>query len=286
MQRLPKDVQEIVLREFTQAGKDERADIAQLTASLQKDLSAKGMKFIEPNRDAFRDTLKKTSFYKDWRGKLGDEGWKLLEESSGAADMTAEATTPPGLDFAVERPLLKRAERWLAAAVGIPAAVAVLAEVGVLLYGVIMRFVFNNPLVWSDELAGMIFLWLAMLGSVLALWNGEHMRLTTVSSRLPPRWRALADTLAVAAPCLFLIFVIGPALDFMEDQSFVETPALGWPDSVRAAALPTGCALMLVLCVLRLLQHRLREVVIVAAVLGVIAAAFGSRQTRSSRLAT
>src|SRR6185312_4936594 len=76
-----------------------------------------------------------------------------------------------------------------------------------------------------------------------------------------------------AAPCLFLIFVIGPALDFMEDQSFIETPALGWPDSVRAAALPTGCALMLVLCVLRLLQHRLREVVIVAAVLGVIAAA-------------
>ena len=83
MQRLPKDVQEIVIREFTQAGKGERADIEQLTASLQKDLSAKGMKFIEPNRDAFRDALKKTSFYKDWRGKLGDQGWKLLEETAG-----------------------------------------------------------------------------------------------------------------------------------------------------------------------------------------------------------
>ncbi len=184
-----------------------------------------------------------------------------------------KAVTAPEPNVAVQRSLLKRAEGWLAAAVSIPAAIAVLAEVGVLLYGVTMRFVFNRPLVWSDELAGMIFLWLAMLGSVLALWNNEHMRLTTVSSRLPPRWRALADTLAVAAPCLFLIFIIGPALDFMEDQSFIETPALGWPDSVRAAALPTGCALMLALCVLRLLQHRLRDVVIVAAVLGVIAAA-------------
>ena len=59
--------------------------------------------------------------------------------------MTAEATTPPGLDFAVERPLLKRAEGWLAAAVGIPAAVAVLAEVGVLLYGVINAVRVQQP---------------------------------------------------------------------------------------------------------------------------------------------
>jgi tripartite ATP-independent transporter DctP family solute receptor len=83
MQRLPKDVQEIVVREFTRAGQDERADIVRLTASLQQELTAKGMKFIEPNRDAFREALKKTSFYKDWRGKLGDQGWKLLEAVSG-----------------------------------------------------------------------------------------------------------------------------------------------------------------------------------------------------------
>ena len=40
--------------------------------------------------------------------------------------------------------------------------------------------------------------------------------------------------------------LIGPALDYMEDQSFIETPALGWPDSIRAAAVPVGCGLMLV----------------------------------------
>jgi tripartite ATP-independent transporter DctM subunit len=185
--------------------------------------------------------------------------------------MSAGAAAPPGLDFAVERPTLRRLERWLGLAVAVPAGTAVLLEVGILLYGVTMRFAFNTPLVWGDELATMVFLWLAMLGSVLALWNGEHMRLTTIASRLPPRWRALADTLAVAAPCLFLAMIIGPALDFMQDQSFVETPALGWPDSVRAAAVPTGCALMLALCVLRLLQHRVRDVLACVAVLGVIA---------------
>ena len=190
--------------------------------------------------------------------------------------MSLDATTPPGLEFAVERPTLRRLERWLGMVVAVPAAAAVLLEVGVLLYSVVMRFGFNRPLVWGDELASIVFLWLAMLGAVLALLYGEHMRLTTIATRLPPRWRALADTLAVAAPCLFLAVIISPALDYMEDQSFITTPALGWPDSIRAAAVPTGSGLMLALCVLRLLQHRWHDVLICAAVLGVIAAGLWS----------
>ena len=83
MQRLPKDMQEIVVREFTRAGMDERADIAKLSASLQQELTQKGMQFIEPDRAAFKDVLRKTTYYKDWRGKFGDEAWKLLEGVTG-----------------------------------------------------------------------------------------------------------------------------------------------------------------------------------------------------------
>ena len=83
MQRLPKDVQEIAIREFTQAGRDERADIARLTDSLREDLAAKGLKFVDPDRDAFRAKLRGTSFYKDWHAKFGDEGWTLLENAAG-----------------------------------------------------------------------------------------------------------------------------------------------------------------------------------------------------------
>ena len=187
--------------------------------------------------------------------------------------MSAGAITPPGFDLAIERPFLKRLERWLGLAVAVPAGFAVLLDVAVLLYGVTMRFAFNRPLVWGDELASMVFLWLAMLGSVLALWYGEHMRLTTVVALLPERWRSTANTFAIAAPCLFLGMIIGPALDYMEDQSFIETPALGWPDSIRAAAVPAGCALMLALCVLRLLQRPLRDVLGCTVVLGIVAAA-------------
>jgi TRAP-type C4-dicarboxylate transport system permease small subunit len=57
----------------------------------------------------------------------------------------------------------------------------VVAEIAILFAGVVSRYVFHQPLLWSDELASILFLWLAMLGAVVALRRGEHMRMTAAS---------------------------------------------------------------------------------------------------------
>jgi tripartite ATP-independent transporter DctM subunit len=187
--------------------------------------------------------------------------------------MPSEAIGGISIDagLTVRRPALVQFERWVARVVGALAAAALLADIAILLIGVIARFGFNHPLVWSDELASIVFLWLAMLGSVLALWTGEHMRLTTIVARLPRQWRMWAETLATLAPLLFVALLMSPAFDYVDDQSFVTTPALGWSDALRTAAVPVGFALMLVIAALRALQFRAREVGIVTAALGVIA---------------
>ncbi len=84
IERLPKDIQEIVRRELDKAATDERADIAALSVSLRTDLVAKGVQVSEPDKKAFKDALAKGSFYKDLRAKFGDEAWKLLQDSVGA----------------------------------------------------------------------------------------------------------------------------------------------------------------------------------------------------------
>ncbi|MDE2604894.1 MAG: TRAP transporter substrate-binding protein [Burkholderiales bacterium] len=84
VERLPKDVQAIVYREFDRSANDERADTAALSKSLRADLQGKGLQFADVDKKAFKAALAKTSFYKDWRGKFGDEAWKLLEQNSGA----------------------------------------------------------------------------------------------------------------------------------------------------------------------------------------------------------
>ena len=168
-------------------------------------------------------------------------------------------------------PYVRGLESWTARLVGAVAAVALVAEVGLLLTGVIFRFVLDQPLIWGDELASTVFLWLAMLGAVLALHGGAHMRLSTLATRLPSSWRGRAGALASLAPLVLLLILIRPALDYMDDQSFIETPALGWPDSIRTAAVPVGFGLMIFLSILHLLQFRLRDVLSVAATLAVVA---------------
>ena len=180
--------------------------------------------------------------------------------------MALVATLHRGAGLAV------RFETWLRHAVEVPTAILVLVEIGVLLTGVVSRFVLHRPFTWSDELASILFLWLAMLGAVVALLRGQHMRLTAVVGGLRAARRGRADVVAVAVPALFLVIVLPWARDYAADEWYIETPALGWSNIVRAAAIPVGCALMLATAALRLANLPRRAVVEVAAALAVIAA--------------
>src|SRR5687767_9872244 len=61
------------------------------------------------------------------------------------------------------------------------------AIVILLLGGVITRYVFSFPVVWIDEVASLCFLWLAMLGSAIAVDRNEHLRLALFLHMLPER---------------------------------------------------------------------------------------------------
>lgn len=80
---LPEEMRDIVAKSFAQAGVAERADVAQLSQSLQQQLAAKGLHIVPVDRAEFRAALQKTNFYQTWKGKFGAEGWSLLEDSVG-----------------------------------------------------------------------------------------------------------------------------------------------------------------------------------------------------------
>jgi tripartite ATP-independent transporter DctM subunit len=142
-------------------------------------------------------------------------------------------------------------ENAISHAVSVAAALLVVTEIIVLSVGVSARYLLRQPVIWSDELAGILFLWLAMLGAVLAFERSEHMRMTAIVGFLHPRVRAFFDVLAVVAPLAFLLLVLNPAYQFASDEAFVTTPALEISNGWRAAALPVGIGLMLVIALLR-----------------------------------
>ena len=143
----------------------------------------------------------------------------------------------------------------LARTVEAAAAVLVLAEICVLFSGIIARRLLHTPLVWSDELAGLMFLWLAMLGSVLALQRAQHMSMTAIVTLMRPATRYFFHIFGLTATLAFLLFLVIPAYEFAVDEAFVTTPALGIANSWRASAMPVGIALMIVVSTFRLIQH-------------------------------
>ncbi len=132
------------------------------------------------------------------------------------------------------------------------AALLVVVEVLVLAAGVFARYVLNRPLVWSDELASALFLWLAMLGAVIALGRGEHMRLTAVVNMLPPPLRPWLDAFGLAVSAACTLMLVNPALEHVQQQWSVTTPALGIHDGLRVAAILVGSAAMALLALMRL----------------------------------
>ena len=169
--------------------------------------------------------------------------------------------------------LARRVQTALARLLGVPVAFLVAAEIGVLLTGVIARYVFHHPLIWSDEVASILFLWLAMLGSAVAFERGDHMRMTAVVSKLQPVRRAFLDVLATTAALAFLLLILPHAWEYAVEEAVMRTPALDIQNSWRVSAMVTGFGAMAIFAVLRLVQvARPRQVLLALALtVGLIA---------------
>jgi len=165
-------------------------------------------------------------------------------------------------------------EASLGMLVEIPAALLVVAEIVILFAGVVARYGLHRPLIWSDELASILFLWLAMLGAAVAFRRAEHMRMTAIVANAKPAMRAYLDLVATCAALAFLLLVAWPAYEYAYEESFITTPALQIPNIWRAAALPVGIGLMALFALLRLaragdLRAVLGAVLSVAVLIGI-----------------
>ncbi|MDB5039596.1 MAG: transporter permease, partial [Candidatus Eremiobacteraeota bacterium] len=148
------------------------------------------------------------------------------------------------------------------------AAILVLVEVLILASGVFTRYVLKQPLVWTDELATFLFLWLAMLGAVVAYRRGEHIRLSVVVRKAPPRIAAILETVSSVVTAIFVIELMPATFKFFNQEIIDLTPAMSIPRSYEVSAIIVSLALILVLALLRLSEGDPKVVatVVVAAV--------------------
>jgi tripartite ATP-independent transporter DctP family solute receptor len=83
-EQLPQDLRATTTRLLNEGAVKQREDMAVLNATLETQLKGKGLTFNSVNKKPFQDALKSAGFYAEWRGKFGEEAWKVLERYSGA----------------------------------------------------------------------------------------------------------------------------------------------------------------------------------------------------------
>ncbi|WP_370211260.1 TRAP transporter small permease [Roseovarius sp.] len=119
----------------------------------------------------------------------------------------------------------------------------VLAMIVLILASIVLRELFGNPLVWANEIALALFLWIIFIGAGTAFAGNIRIRFTLLTSGLPSRLRMLADRLATFAGivllCTFFYVSIRMVWVF-RNQRFA---SIDLPVMLEWIALPVGLAL-------------------------------------------
>jgi tripartite ATP-independent transporter DctM subunit len=149
--------------------------------------------------------------------------------------------------------ILRRLDTWVDWVTQGLAAFFVVVEIAILFAGVVGRYVFDHPLVWGDELAGVLFLWLVSLGAVIALRRSEHMRMTVIIGRLGPRGRRLSTCISALIVVVVTIGLVVPGLSYAAQQQAILTPVLQVPGSWEIAGQLAALFLLLYVALRQLL---------------------------------
>ncbi|MCX7230421.1 MAG: TRAP transporter small permease [Burkholderiales bacterium] len=133
---------------------------------------------------------------------------------------------------------LARLEDW-----GVTVIVAVMAVL--LGLGVILRYVFNDPLTWSEEFVVTVFVWAVMLGVPSALRSRMHIRIDVLILRLGATGHRVCGVLACAASAVIFVAAIYAGWSHTSNVASSMTPMLGYSVAWIFVAMPIGFALTL-----------------------------------------
>ena len=94
------------------------------------------------------------------------------------------------------------------------AAIAICIVVLAAFYGVISRYILNNPVNWSNELATISFTWAVFLGAAAAWKSNKHIHLYLVYNFLPNVLKKISDWLKILILTIFFVFALYLAIKF------------------------------------------------------------------------
>ena len=115
---------------------------------------------------------------------------------------------------------------------------------GVMMAQVIARYVFDTPIVWSEEFARLGLIWLTFVASGFVMSTGEHIQVDVIGNFVGRRGRLFLDLFSAAVVLVTTLMLLPQGLQFVAARSGSTSPMMGMPMDLWYAAVPVGFVLL------------------------------------------
>jgi TRAP-type C4-dicarboxylate transport system permease small subunit len=116
--------------------------------------------------------------------------------------------------------------------------------VAILVVQVVLRYVFNSSLVWSDEIIRFGLVWNVMLGAALVSLREGHIRVDIFENLLPHRARRVTRLLIHLVSLAFLLLLLFFGWKFAVRGAVQSAPVTDLSMAYAYSAIVVGAALM------------------------------------------
>ncbi|BBK42596.1 hypothetical protein STVA_26160 [Allostella vacuolata] len=124
------------------------------------------------------------------------------------------------------------------------AMIAALAAMSAIVFvNVMLRYLTSESIVWAEEVARYLMIWMTLLGIGPVLRVGGHVAIDNLQDAVSPAAARLVRLAIVAVVLAFCLFLVWVGWRFAQRTMVQTTPVLEIPFGWVAAAIPVGGAL-------------------------------------------
>jgi TRAP-type C4-dicarboxylate transport system permease small subunit len=111
---------------------------------------------------------------------------------------------------------------------------------------VVLRYVLNSPVTWSEELASLLFAWITFVGAFVGFRSRSHIAIDTLVVFLPPRVRRDMNRCVEVVVLAILGLFVWQGVRLCLTTWGLEFPALEISRGYLYLSLPVGASLMII----------------------------------------
>ncbi len=104
---------------------------------------------------------------------------------------------------------------------------------------VFLRYVFNNPFTWAEELGALLLIYLSFVTGDVVYKKNAHISIDFVIGLFPRRLRGITDIAVAVMICVCLAVLLGVSVPVIQDQfGYTTAAALPLPKSFWTMPVP------------------------------------------------